>query len=102
LSRDLRLPHAFPTRRSSDLSGSMMNVPLCASPCSSSKTSNIRESFCDGSPIIIYCNLLIAAEWSCHALCVKCVSVETEYTSQPRSEEHTSELQSRENLVCRL
>src|SRR5690606_41965975 len=24
------------------------------------------------------------------------------YTSQPRSEEHTSELQSRENLVCRL
>src|SRR6266511_2863626 len=30
------------------------------------------------------------------------VSCTPEFTSEPRSEEHTSELQSRENLVCRL
>src|SRR5690606_41376413 len=33
---------------------------------------------------------------------VSCSSVSSVPSSTPRSEEHTSELQSRENLVCRL
>src|SRR5690625_7257229 len=61
----------------------MMNVPRCANPDSSSSTSKLREIFCDGSPIIVYLTFEIACEWSCHALCVKCVSVVTEYTSTP-------------------
>src|SRR5699024_12798720 len=66
-------------------SGSIMNVPRCAKPFSSSSTSKPLEIACDGSPIITYSILLIASEWSCQALCTKCVSVDTEETSAPSS-----------------
>src|SRR5699024_11783922 len=60
------IPSAFISTAWTTPSGSMINVPRCAKPSSSSSTSKIREIFCE------------------------------------RSEEHTSELQSRFDLVCRL
>src|SRR5690349_22837901 len=70
--------HSFPTRRSSDLSGPRR-------PGSSSTTPSARWA-CTGSP------------------CASCrsTSPRSPATRGPRSEEHTSELQSRRDLVCRL
>src|SRR5699024_12004402 len=51
-------------------SGSIMNVPRCAKPFSSSSTSKPLEIACDGSPIITYSNLLLHLDG--HAkLCVR-------------------------------
>src|SRR5215475_14637708 len=49
----------------------------------------------------------VQASWrpSCssgRSLCRSCTHSPTRASRMPRSEEHTSELQSRENLVCRL
>src|SRR5690606_41510719 len=88
--------HSFPTRRSSDLltvkgirclSIAVLSVIACFSPIASySQNSNVSigtESLKDQAILWLKGNgnqgLLL-----------------------PRSEEHTSELQSRENLVCRL
>src|SRR5690606_40431351 len=88
-----RLSHSFPTRRSSDLGRSSkrcispVNAASCsASPCS--RKSTLRTL--TGSP-----NLMVkAASQHC--------SPKSRLDRMPRSEEHTSELQSRENIVCRL
>src|SRR5690606_40220091 len=44
----------------------------------------------------VFCALMLAAIMLCYA------EIGSRITSTGRSEEHTSELQSRENLVCRL
>src|SRR5690606_42029515 len=82
--RHVALPdlHSFPTRRSSDLLiAESVEIPDNRSYV----IFNLREQarFQDGEPI--------TAE-----------DVEFSYRILTRSEEHTSELQSRENLVCRL
>src|SRR5690606_40648015 len=64
--------HSFPTRRSSDLAGNISGNPSLAL---------VPRYFCSPPP---------PALWILNCL------------SRSRSEEHTSELQSRENLVCRL
>src|SRR5690606_41736889 len=91
-SSDLRALHSFPTRRSSDLKG---RYPL-ANP------SSPRPSF-----ILVYqSQLSIRGQGASMPLATRLESSKRCYwlwqTSGWRSEEHTSELQSRENLVCRL
>src|SRR5690606_41725351 len=90
--RDL---HSFPTRRSSDLSWARFSQ---ASAWGSSKAS-LR---CSGRrPRTRSCSSL----WSSCFCCARQVSSGKKNepsTGKLRSEEHTSELQSRENLVCRL
>src|SRR5690606_41390800 len=82
-------PLPFPTRRSSDLTTTRSGGYATAG-------SGWRASV--GAPWRAHGGPL---HWGCHAhrtcgweVCLRC--------STPRSEEHTSELQSRENLVCRL
>src|SRR5690606_41790097 len=82
--RDPRGPHSFPTRRSSDLPGGAQHRPRDA-------RRRIRERE-DGEPAggpVLQPPQRLDAE-------------EDEVRLVLRSEEHTSELQSRENLVCRL
>src|SRR5690606_41799075 len=85
--RDL---HSFPTRRSSDLSlTSLLSRPASWSIDLREAMYSSGERFFSSaysvSPMMAVRGFLI----SCDALSI-------------RSEEHTSELQSRENLVCRL
>src|SRR5690606_41760953 len=83
-SGDHRDLHSFPTRRSSDLKSVMdLILPLILSP------------------------LLNLVPNSSHGFMVHClipreIRRRSSSMSYFRSEEHTSELQSRENLVCRL
>src|SRR5690606_41501893 len=80
ISADYLLLHSFPTRRSSDL---WTRASLPVAPWNSAVTA------------------LAVSRGSCRiprsAYCIGCGTGDCR-----RSEEHTSELQSRENLVCRL
>src|SRR5207247_10757738 len=78
------LLHSFPTRRSSDLSPSA-SAP-CATPSPGATTSWTTSS--DGSSPGCRSSW-VGGRWS-------------RPNPFPRSEEHTSELQSRVDLVCRL
>src|SRR5690606_40080896 len=89
---DQRDRHSFPTRRSSDLRvGTSIEITL---------KSELLNRNITGS------HILIATGRSANtaALELEKAGVNTSKGSVPvdRSEEHTSELQSRENLVCRL
>src|SRR5690606_41751512 len=94
--------HSFPTRRSSDLT-----IHCWTSPTSCSRTWSVT---CHSSTRTAPCRA-----WSrCPTCCDRSSSTrwaaETNGATpcrpppsgEERSEEHTSELQSRENLVCRL
>src|SRR5690606_40270179 len=87
--RDL---HSFPTRRSSDLQ--RLQKPTCFLSSSVGSTDwdmTQRASSQKDSPIR-------CPAWCSTSRCRRWRSTST----GTRSEEHTSELQSRENLVCRL
>src|SRR5690606_41845497 len=96
-SRHPRDLPSFPTRRSSDL-----DISLSCSPCrfafhravtlaSSSAVGGVAASFSSSSSTASStCRSVTSAGW---------IAV---MENVSRSEEHTSELQSRENLVCRL
>src|SRR5690606_41950373 len=86
---------SFPTRRSSDLGHETTRSPA---PCRGA-----RGTFPPAAP---WFGCLRRRFWggaefpsSCCAACGCCFSF---CSCRTRSEEHTSELQSRENLVCRL
>src|SRR5690606_39334473 len=88
--------HTFPTRRSSDLCLSNEAIMPSTVTC----TLSIRAARWGDAGV---CNLYASSQqrtllWGVSDRMVS-VSVSS---SSPRSEEHTSELQSRENLVCRL
>src|SRR5690606_41864760 len=89
--RQLRDLHSFPTRRSSDLSGPMKKVRSLTTtvwPNPSSYSGSVSpEPGTVHSLGTRYTAAMAAAPTS---------------STATRSEEHTSELQSRENLVCRL
>src|SRR5690606_42059680 len=87
-----RARHSFPTRRSSDLSASALLTPslIVDGAPSTASLASLRPR-----PVIARTALITAT-----LLAPKLVS--TTSNSVFRSEEHTSELQSRENLVCRL
>src|SRR5690606_41280154 len=86
-SRDLRDLHSFPTRRSSDLSAT------CSGRRDPSSTSSATGSSACGRS---------ATKWRRRRRRWTRRSPLSTAPSRQRSEEHTSELQSRENLVCRL
>src|SRR5690606_39997806 len=93
---------AFPTRRSSDLSckdddSVITNVPNAA-PVVSSISPDRGKS---GTEVtILGVNFGITAE--ANTVTFNGTKATVIAANEPRSEEHTSELQSRENLVCRL
>src|SRR5690606_41813812 len=87
-------PHSFPTRRSSDLA-----VPqaLGRGPAGPGRM--------DGKGVQVEGHAVGAGGGAVHAHDLGVAArghVAVEIAHGPRSEEHTSELQSRENLVCRL
>src|SRR5690606_40937426 len=86
--------HSFPTRRSSDLSSIRRSISTrvpanvsvfnaLRSCCSSSGVSCVISTTINRTPVFV-------------------PSFANPSRTRARSEEHTSELQSRENLVCRL
>src|SRR5690606_41692935 len=80
-SRHPRDPHSFPTRRSSDLLAPRSSQARSASRRPPAPPSTSGSGSRTGS---------------------RTRSTRRPSSASPRSEEHTSELQSRENLVCRL
>src|SRR5690606_41531090 len=90
LSSDPRYLHSFPTRRSSDL---LMLPPKML------YTRRTRSINCPdrSSAAIVFSNVGDAEDDAIFSVSSSC-----SFIPASRSEEHTSELQSRENLVCRL
>src|SRR5690606_41755255 len=84
--RDL---HSFPTRRSSDLLASLA-LRRCAAPTPRHPAGSVRAPW----PLRALTGAPRRAEWN--------RAWSSDRARARRSEEHTSELQSRENLVCRL
>src|SRR5690606_41844918 len=84
--RDHRALHSFPTRRSSDLNAK--------------QTIRIKLKAYDYRVIDRSAKKIIEAAERTGAIIAGPIPLPTEKSL--RSEEHTSELQSRENLVCRL
>src|SRR5690606_41515250 len=99
--RETRALPPFPTRRSSDLDSS--SPPICGS---ADRYSTVTASFgadhrARAAGLIQACHSAEggAATWRSKTSVAKRLVISR---PAPRSEEHTSELQSRENLVCRL
>src|SRR5690606_41660733 len=93
-----RLLHSFPTRRSSDLDV-ICRVQLDMPPALAAAL-KVAESVCDlGAATKLNRNMLLVGK---DAAELHARSKEDATVLDLRSEEHTSELQSRENLVCRL
>src|SRR5690606_42144312 len=90
-----RALHSFPTRRSSDLAGGK-RFGKCGQPaCSRNRRSQWRhQCFQVAADEVLVCEFP-GRDFRVFKFCV-------ERQNFFRSEEHTSELQSRENLVCRL
>src|SRR5690606_42056335 len=88
--------HSLPTRRSSDLSATDTAEVFSAIPCAAASrpsAGSIRET----SPPARASSASKTRPVATHS-----IAWEIPTTRGRRSEEHTSELQSRENLVCRL
>src|SRR5690606_41587918 len=89
-------PTLFPTRRSSDLYRSLAPVNGVNPPfLSLSGLNQIRAAY-DLPPIVRY-----DVKVRVNGVATRVIP-DDRFIYLPRSEEHTSELQSRENLVCRL
>src|SRR5690606_41356371 len=85
--------HSFPTRRSSDLPSAISPPLINATNLPALASSNICSRISTIS--------LLASPGVTHPGNAT-MFLSLIYASSSRSEEHTSELQSRENLVCRL
>src|SRR5690606_42005836 len=100
-SHDPRAQHSFPTRRSSDLGRStedgIQTFNQTFSNPAQQSDRRINDGYEDGKNVNIQLDYTLPFSEN-HRL-------EAGYRTSirmDRSEEHTSELQSRENLVCRL
>src|SRR5207249_8665623 len=94
-----RRPHSFPTRRSSDLCG---GVPALRHPRSCEwHTISPRSNLCCPVPKPARRDLLRSPS-AFPVLLPTQICCRLRGTAADRSEEHTSELQSRFDLVCRL
>src|SRR5207302_10116703 len=90
----LRALHSFPTRRSSDLGAAGRGG--CLAGDAGAK---------HGALAALLVGLYLRGPWGHPMFRIPCRSASPSSTLRApsaRSEEHTSELQSRENLVCRL
>src|SRR5690606_41359725 len=100
-SRDPSLVSSFPTRRSSDLS-------IDSQEGAWNKSRSYEDMNTGHRPMVKGGYFPVPPVDSLHdlrgAMCLALeeMGLETEVHHHERSEEHTSELQSRENLVCRL
>src|SRR5690606_40808386 len=84
--------HSFPTRRSSDLGDATADLDSLA-------YSRLTQCLCIG----VNCKELNTFNAFTHHMLYGVTAAATDADDfNHRSEEHTSELQSRENLVCRL
>src|SRR5690606_41973694 len=94
------LPHSFPTRRSSDLvvtAKARANIRHVLKHRRRAEAQSLGKRLLDKALVSLGSNLeQINDNQKARLL------AETGADSFERSEEHTSELQSRENLVCRL
>src|SRR5690606_40938105 len=88
-SRDHRYLHSFPTRRSSDLHQGVLDLLDADSADDAGDQAGVGVESRGGEEV-------------CEGRLVRQVARELGAVVAGRSEEHTSELQSRENLVCRL
>src|SRR5690606_41429463 len=93
-SRAPRVLYSFPTRRSSDLVALGIAAATRAghTPHTRPSSTDTARAAMNGSQVTRTVNAPVAAS----------TMLTSTPTMTPRSEEHTSELQSRENLVCRL
>src|SRR5690606_40250809 len=82
-------PHSFPTRRSSDLPPPLLATRACICRTDQCVLRNSVNEFLPRGSLTMH-----VKSRACIARMMNCPPT--------RSEEHTSELQSRENLVCRL
>src|SRR5690606_41197559 len=95
-------PHSFPTRRSSDLSKQYIaNLTRLLIKLRTERSisffSNLRSNIRSVKLITYRPAIRIT-----RATIILGILTTTSSVSRSRSDEHTSELQSRENLVCRL
>src|SRR5205085_12632753 len=97
-----RVLHSFPTRRSSDLKTFRIPLYFCGQPVGSRRGTNETEHrrSLDGGPPACdtLVNLYRVEVTVAHNPVDRAIP---EHLDVPRSEEHTSELQSQSNLVCR-
>src|SRR5690606_41692914 len=94
-------PHSFPTRRSSDLS----NTPFLTLPPSLLLFVNVKHIAQHFSPpYFLPCDPASSFQRQSRRWAISAERIRNLHSlvQWRRSEEHTSELQSRENLVCRL
>src|SRR5690606_39356084 len=90
--------HSCPTRRSSDLGGQPGRRPVVATDRPQGK----RAMSMNSVTILSHLRALFDEDNAPSSLQLSAISKDTHMIFSERSEEHTSELQSRENLVCRL
>src|SRR5699024_11247487 len=88
--------HTFPTRRSSDLTDAGNNTRRTNGPGADANLDAVGTRFHQGQRSGSSCNI---AAYHLHAWVV--LFDPADAIDHPRSEEHTSELQSRFDLVCR-
>src|SRR5690606_40476609 len=90
------VPHSFPTRRSSDLSLAdlTLRIYLPKIPLVNCGVGGTQAAFRLASSSSDTCRV--------NSRVVASIVISSPSFTRARSEEHTSELQSRENLVCRL
>src|SRR5690606_41684446 len=84
---------SFPTRRSSDLTPLNWHIPQPV------KVTGVDDVVVDGHKAV---SVTISVNTAQSASEYAGVAPQTVVVTNQRSEEHTSELQSRENIVCRL
>src|SRR5690606_41517560 len=95
--REPRVPHSFPTRRSSDLGIARHAVKHDLHPRRRFPARRVQHMRRQPSTCHFHSPLPVSAAYTSP------VRPAGEHgCKRKRSEEHTSELQSRENLVCRL
>src|SRR5690606_40103888 len=93
-----RYLHSFPTRRSSDLRliAFRFDSAIRSMVAPKRPSSVSGDSLSESSSIASAVSVNVSFGWGAT------LAASVTMARRPRSEEHTSELQSRENLVCRL
>src|SRR5690606_41718973 len=100
ISRPLRFLHSFPTRRSSDLWAPSIGTKMYLHCVLDISTKVKKKDHVNLRPLVQASAILPLI--LIFPICSLLPKLQVRLKEPFRSEEHTSELQSRENLVCRL